>query len=479
MNKIMVVYIVGAGPGDTELVTLKAKRLIEEADIIIYDRLVNEEILNWAKAECKIIYMGKRDGESISSQQRQNEINSAIVAYGRDYKVVRLKGGDPFIFGRGGEEALICEASSIKFEVVPGISSFYAAPAYAGIPITHREYNSVFAVLTGHESIKAKAAINWSALPETIIILMGASKIQEISQKLIKVGRNKSTPVAAINWGTTLKQNTKLTTLGVLAEGLEGITPPTIFVIGVITNLHSKLNWFERKIKNLKDKRIVIARAKNHLKESEELFKAYKIKPISMPLIEVIPRKFDIPRLDDFNAIVFTSVEGVNRVGEKVDLSTFKGKVFAIGPKTRNLLFEKFQINAHMGKKYNSEGLGKQILTNLQKGDKVLLLRSSAATNVLKNMLKSIFIVSSVYLYDIKPLPADPNIVKDADAIFVMSASCAKSIELLDKKILKKPIIVSIGPETSKHLSIPHLTASEYTFQGMFNTYLNYLWSEN
>ncbi|MHA2326224.1 MAG: uroporphyrinogen-III C-methyltransferase, partial [Promethearchaeota archaeon] len=164
----MVVYIVGAGPGDPELITLKAKRLIKEADIIIYDRLINEEILVWAKAECKIVYMGKRDGESKSSQHRQKEINSAIIKYGRDYRVVRLKGGDPFIFGRGGEEALICEASNIKFELVPGISSFYAAPAYAGIPITHREYNSVFAVLTGHESIKTKSAIKWSALPETI-----------------------------------------------------------------------------------------------------------------------------------------------------------------------------------------------------------------------------------------------------------------------------------------------------------------------
>jgi len=475
----MVVYIVGAGPGDIELVTLKAKRLIEEADVIIYDRLVNEEVLNWAKIECKIIYMGKRDGKSISSQRRQNEINSAIVMYGRDYKVVRLKGGDPFIFGRGGEEALICEASNIKFEVIPGISSFYAAPAYAGIPITHREYNSVFAVLTGQESIKEKAAINWSALPETIIVLMGVTKIQEISQKLIKVGRNKSTPVAVINWGTTLKQNTKLTTLGVLAEGLKGITPPTIFVIGVITNLHNKLNWFEKKLKDLKDKKIVIARAKNHSKESEELLKSYKVEPISMPLIEVVPRKFDIPRLDDFNAMVFTSVEGVIRVGEKVDLSTFKGKVFAIGPKTRNLLYEKFKLNAYMGRKYNSKGLGNHILANLQKGNKVLLLRSSEATNELKNMLKSSFRVTSVYLYDIKPLPADPNLVKEADALFVMSASCAKVIEKLDKKVLEKPTVVSIGPETSKYLSIPHLTASEYTFQGMFNTYINYLWGEN
>ncbi|MHA2006244.1 MAG: uroporphyrinogen-III C-methyltransferase [Promethearchaeota archaeon] len=475
----MVVYIVGAGPGDPELITLKAKRLIKEADIIIYDRLINEEILVWAKAECKIVYMGKRDGESKSSQHRQKEINSAIIKYGRDYRVVRLKGGDPFIFGRGGEEALICEASNIKFELVPGISSFYAAPAYAGIPITHREYNSVFAVLTGHESIKTKSAIKWSALPETIIVLMGASNIHYISQKLINVGRDKSTPVAAIKWGTTPKQNTKITTLGKLAEGLEEITPPTIIIIGAITSLHYKLNWFEKKLEDLKDKKIIIARAKNHSKESEEMLKSYKIEPITMPLIEVVPRKFDLPKLNDYNALVFTSVEGVTRVGEKVDLNTFKGKIFAIGPKTRKLLFEKFKIKAYMGKKYNSEGLGKHIITNLQEGSKILLLRSSAATNELKNILKSTFIVSSVYLYDIKTLPADPNLVKDADVIFVMSASCAKSLERLNKEILERPIIVSIGPETSKHLTIPHLTSREYTFQGMLNTYLNYLWSEN
>ncbi len=474
----MTVYIVGSGPGDPELVTLKAKRLIEEAEILIYDRLVHEEILNWVNPECKIIYMGKRDKKLKSSQQIQKEINLTLIKYSHNYRVVRLKGGDPFIFGRGGEEALVCKNAGINFEIIPGISSFYAVPAYAGIPITHRKFNSVFAVLTGCESIKAKSAINWEKLPETIIVLMGVSEIQEISKKLLKVGRKKSTPVAAISWGTTPKQQTKLTTIGNLAEGIEGLEPPTIFVIGSVSKLHEKLNWFERKLEKLKDKKIVIARAKNHTNEDEEILNSYKIKSILMPLIEIVYKEFELPNLNDFDAIVFTSVEGVNQVSQKVDLRTFSGEIFAIGPKTKNYILQNFGLKANIGKKYNSKGLGKHIVQNLDQMSKVLLLRSSAATKTLKNMLSTKFYVSVINVYDVRSLPANPDIIKEADAIFVMSASCAKSLSTLDKKILEKPVIVSIGPETSKYLSIPHLTAKEFTFQGIFNTYLNHIWSE-
>ncbi|MHA1479546.1 MAG: uroporphyrinogen-III C-methyltransferase, partial [Promethearchaeota archaeon] len=250
----MVVYLVGAGPGDPELITIKAKRLIKKAEVLIYDKLTNEEIVNWANPRCKIIFMGKREKNSHTSQQIQKEINAALKKYGHNNLVVRLKGGDPFIFGRGGEEALECEKSGIRFEIVPGISSFYAAPAYAGIPLTHREFNSSFAVLTGHESIKAKSAINWSRLPETLIILMGVARIKEIAKKLLNSGRHSSTPVAAIRWGTTINQETIITTLGSIADGIEGLSPPTVFIIGSNVNLHTKLDWFKKKIELVKDK---------------------------------------------------------------------------------------------------------------------------------------------------------------------------------------------------------------------------------
>lgn len=474
----MVVYLVGSGPGDIELITLKAKRLIKHADIILYDRLSNEEILKWANPDCRLIYMGKRDKRNLSSQEIQKKINSILIKYGSDHVVVRLKGGDPFIFGRGGEEALICEKENIRFEIVPGISSFYAAPAYAGIPITHRAYNSGFAVLTGHESKKTKSKIDWTKLPDTIVVLMGVSNREKIAEELLKSGRESSTPVAVIRWGTTENQDTSITNLGELKKGVEGLKPPSIFVIGEIVNMHSKLNWFEKKMNLLSNRKIVIARARGHSDENISFLKRFNMEPIIMPLIEIVPKEYHLPELNDYDAIVFTSTEGVKRVGEKKDLKNFRGKFYAIGPKTKNRLLLDCGIEASFGKKYNSESLGQHILKNLEEGSKILLLRSSAATDLLQNMLQEKFHVSFIPVYDIKTLSADPEKVKKADAVFVFSSSCAKSLSKLENEILKKPTIISIGSETSKHLDVPHLTSREATFEEMFNTYLDYLWRE-
>ena len=303
----MVVYLVGAGPGDPELITIKAKRLIKKAEVLIYDRLVSDVIVSWAPPNCKLIYMGKHNEDSNISQQIQKDIISILLKYGRNQNVVRLKGGDPFIFGRGGEEALACVNESIKFEIVPGVSSFYAAAAYSGIPVSHRDFNSVFAVLTGHESLKAKSTIDWSKLPETIIILMGVSKIQEIAKNLLATGRDNETPVAAVEWGTTHKQKTLITTLGNLASGIEGLNPPTVFIIGYIVKLHSSLNWFEKKMKAASGKKVVLTRARSHMVESEKILKAYDIEPIIMPLIEIVSRDFRIPKISDYDCLLYTS----------------------------------------------------------------------------------------------------------------------------------------------------------------------------
>ena len=474
----MVVYIVGAGPGDPELITLKAKRLIKNAEVLIYDRLVDEKILSWAPPNCKLIYFGKRDNKSHPSQKIQRDINSTLLEYGPIKRVVRLKGGDPFIFGRGGEEAMVCTKAGINFEIIPGISSFYAAPAYAGIPLTHRDFNSVFAVLTGHESIKAKSSINWKKLPETIVVLMGVSKIQEIAKNLLESGREKTTPVAAIRWGSKLEQNTKITNLGDLAEGVNGIKPPTVFVIGSITTLNSKLNWFEKKLGAARGKKIVLTQTLTHTKKTMETLESYGIESVNMPLIEIESRDYILPNINDYDSLIFTSMEGVKRVGEKIDLKSFKGKIFSIGPKTKSFLFNNYGVNSFIGDKYNSEGLANYVLKYYNEGKKLLLLRSSAATKTLLNMLSPRFDVSELYVYDIKQLPADPELIKGADAIFVVSASCSKSLVKLEKELLEKITIVSIGPETSRYLTIPHITASVHTIQGMVDEYLNYLWSE-
>jgi len=474
----MVVYIVGVGPGDIELITLKAKRLIKNAEIIIYDKLINKDILNWAPANCEIIYVGKREKGSEHSQKIQRDINSLIWKYGASKRVVRLKGGDPFIFGRGGEEAQICAQHEIPFEIVPGISSAFAVPTYAGIPVSHRDFNSCFALLTGHESDKEESAIDWEHLPETLVILMGVKKIKETAKKLLDTGRDPSTPIAAIYSGTTVKQRTEITTLKKLAEEGISFSPPVVFVVGPVVSLQEELSWFEKKLAIIKGKKVVITRAKNHEKESRQLLKSYGMEMIFMPLIEIVPREFSIPNLEEFDALVFTSMEGAKQVNERVNLDSFTGSVFAIGPKTRNMLGG-LNLNVSMGEKYNSEGLAEHIINNLAKGSKILALRSSVASNTLKNRLSDRFKVTEKHVYDIRRLPADAEKIKEGDVVFVVSASCAKSLAELEPIVFKGKTLISIGPETSQHLPFPHITAANHTIQGMIDTYIDHLWRES
>jgi len=239
------VYIVGAGPGDPELLTLKALRLIKSADVILYDRLINQEILLFAKPDCELVYVGKEDGKHTIEQENINEL---LLKYAHTREVVvRLKGGDPFIFGRGGEEALFLAEHGIEFEVVPGVSSFYSVPAYAGIPITFRGISSSFAVITGHEDPrKEKSNIDWESLKgiNTLIILMGVSRRKEIAKRLIEVGRDPKEPVAFIENGTTERQRVILTDLYELSTNPPEVSPPAIMVVGEVVRLREKLVSF-------------------------------------------------------------------------------------------------------------------------------------------------------------------------------------------------------------------------------------------
>lgn len=239
------VYLVGAGPGDPELLTLKALRLIKSAEVILYDRLINQEILLFAKPECELVYVGKEDGKHTIEQEKINEL---LLRYAHTKEVVvRLKGGDPFIFGRGGEEALFLAEHGIEFEIVPGVSSFYSVPAYAGIPITFRGISSSFAVITGHEDPKKeKSSIDWESLKgiNTLIVLMGVSRRKEIAKRLIEVGRDPKEPVAFIENGTTERQRVILTDLYELSTNPPEVSPPAIMVVGEVVRLREKLVSF-------------------------------------------------------------------------------------------------------------------------------------------------------------------------------------------------------------------------------------------
>jgi uroporphyrin-III C-methyltransferase len=240
------VYLTGAGPGDIELLTLKALRVIKEADVIIYDRLANPDILDEAKNGCEFVYVGKEDGRHIVPQ---DDINEVIYQNALKYEnVVRLKGGDPFVFGRGGEEAQYLYERGIKFEVIPGITSAISAPAYAGIPVTHRGVAVSFRVVTGHESPhKKESQIPWETFKtdDTIVFLMGLHNLPKISKKLIEIGKSRDCPCAVISKGTTKEQSVVVGTLENIVEKAKDVPTPALIVVGKVVELREQLQWFE------------------------------------------------------------------------------------------------------------------------------------------------------------------------------------------------------------------------------------------
>jgi uroporphyrin-III C-methyltransferase len=243
------VYLTGAGPGDIELLTLKALRVIKEADVIIYDRLANPDILDEAKSGCEFVYVGKEDGRHIVPQ---DDINEVIYQNALKYEnVVRLKGGDPFVFGRGGEEALYLHERGIKFEIIPGITSSISAPAYAGIPVTHRGVAVSFRVVTGHESPhKKESQIPWETFKtdDTIVFLMGLHNLPKISKKLVEIGKAEDYPCAVISKGTTKDQIVVVGTLKNIVEKTKDLPTPALIVVGKVVELRKQLQWFEENV---------------------------------------------------------------------------------------------------------------------------------------------------------------------------------------------------------------------------------------
>ena len=242
------VFLVGAGPGDPKLLTLKAVEVLKEADVVVYDRLVSDSILGFAPEDAQKIYVGKSSDKHELSQEKINELLVDLALDGK--KVVRLKGGDPYVFGRGGEEAEAIADKKIVFEVVPGVSSAVAAPAYAGIPLTHRDYASSFAVVTGHQAADAESPIDWCRLAgsvDTIVVLMGVGSLESTANSLVEGGLSPNLPVAVIECGTTEKQRSLIGTLATIAEEARAkdVKPPAVIVIGEVVNLGSKLSWFK------------------------------------------------------------------------------------------------------------------------------------------------------------------------------------------------------------------------------------------
>jgi uroporphyrinogen III methyltransferase/synthase len=391
------VYIIGAGPGDPGLITVRGLKCIREADVIIYDHLVGPDILQMAREKTRLVYAGKKGGGHHALPQ--NEINRLLLAEaGQGAIVARLKGGDPFIFGRGGEEAEALHEAGIPFEIVPGVSSANAVAAYAGIPLTHRSHNVSVAFVTGHEDpTKETSGLDWPALAGigTLVFLMGVKNLAAIAESLIRCGKDAATPAALIRWGTTPDQETLTGTLGDIAQrAREGhFTPPSIFVVGSVVGLRETLNWYETK--PLFGRGIVITRPEAQAQGLSDLLRERGARVIHFPVIRIAqPESWAgldgaLDCLESYHWIIFTSANGVAFFFQRLlergrDIRDLKGiRIAAIGPATASAV-QALGIRVDLiPDEFVSEGVVKAFAGEDLRGKRVLLPRAEQARDVI------------------------------------------------------------------------------------------------
>lgn len=392
------VYLIGAGPGDPGLFTLRGVACLREADVVVYDYLANPRLLSYAKSDAELIYVGKKGGNADAALQA--EIDRLLIEKALAGKVVaRLKGGDPFIFGRGGEEGEELFQAGIPFEVVPGITSAIAVPAYAGIPLTHRDHASTVAILTGHEDpLKQTSLIAWEKVATgigTLVFLMGYGNLRSIVDKLLGHGRAGDTPAAVMCWGTKPEQETVTGTLGTIVELAQrrGVGPPAVLVVGDVVRLRDRLNWFEHR--PLFGKRILVTRTREQAGRFAELLEGQGAKVIEVPLIEIVPPTSWAPadqaieRLETYGWVIFTSVNGVEEFFRRLhalrrDARRLGGaKVCAIGSATADSLEKHHIIPDVVPAEFRAEGIIEALQSCDLQDAKILLPRAEVARDLL------------------------------------------------------------------------------------------------
>src|SRR6266702_2095886 len=466
------VYLVGAGPGDLGLVTLRAKECIESADVIVYDHLANPEMLGWARDDVEIIYAGKEAGEPSLSQQ---EINALLIEKARTGKdVVRLKGGDPFVFGRGAEEAKAIVDAGIEFEIVPGITSAIAGPAYAGIPVTHRAENSHVTFFTGHEDpAKTESAIDYAALAKlggTQVMLMGVERLGAVTRVMLKQGVREDLPVALVRWATTGRQETLIGTLQDIAQRAiaSGFEAPAVAVFGNVVALRENLNWYEKRA--LSGKRIVVTRTRKQASALSNKLRALGAQVVELPTIRIEPptdlREFAelVQDAHIYDWIVFTSANGVEaffNVFFKLydDAREIGGaRLAAIGPVTAQRL-EDFHLHVDL---QPDEFVAEAVVREFRKQGgvenlRVLLVRAEKGRDVLLKQLTALgAIVDEGFAYRTVPETRDTTgarqqlLEEGADLITFTSSSTVENFLALGLPWPKGMRVASIGPITSK-----------------------------
>ncbi|MBU7006731.1 uroporphyrinogen-III C-methyltransferase [Phosphitispora fastidiosa] len=499
------VYLVGAGPGDPKLITVKGLECIQTADVIVYDRLSSPRLLSHAKPGAELIYAGK---SPVRHTLKQDEINRVLVDKAQEGKTVtRLKGGDPFVFGRGGEEAEFLLENNIPFEVVPGITSGIAVPAYAGIPVTHRDFNSTLAIITGNEDpTKEDTSVEWDKVATgcgTIVFYMGMSNLPYIVEKLTANGRPPETPAAVIRWGTRPEQKT---VTGVLSNIVEKAREaqmghPAIIVVGEVVSLREKLMWFEQR--PLFGQRVLVTRSRSQASALAREIELLGGEPWEFPTIEITapedygPLDRAITDIDSYDWLVLTSVNGVqsfmNRMREiKKDVRCLKDtKIAAIGPKTREEI-EKYGVFCEfMPEEFVAEAIIDIFREHDLRGKRFLLPRADIARKVLPDTLESMgAIVDEVTAYRTVMGSGDSaEVIKmlEEKRIHVLTFTSSSTVKNFVRKIgadniprlTEGVIVASIGPITSaaaRELGLEVAVEAEvYTIDGLVQAVLDYI----
>ncbi|HEY8778520.1 MAG TPA: uroporphyrinogen-III C-methyltransferase [Solirubrobacterales bacterium] len=464
-----VVYLVGAGPGDSSLVTVRALELVSSADLVLYDRLIPDEVLRAARPDTELVYVGKRPGEPTVEQDEIERRMVEAAKAGRS--VVRLKGGDPFVFGRGGEEGEALAAAGVPFEVVPGVTAGVAAPAYAGIPVTHRDDASAVAFVTGHEDPeKPASALDWDALaafPGTLVLYMGVKRLAENTAALIAAGRDPKQPAAAIERGTMPGQRTVTATLGDLAEAVEreGIGAPAVIVVGPVVARREALAWLERR--PLFGRRVVVTRARAQASGLASSLRGLGAEVVELPAIRIEPRidsnevRKAVNDLHSYALVCLTSPNGVRLLFDAMAeagrdaRALANATVAAIGPGTEA------ELAAHgihadvVPKEFVAEALAEALADVPVKGRPVLVARAAEARDVLPDALRERGAkVDVVTLYETVAEPPDPEAVEAAQSAdyltFTSSSTVRNLVGALDGRLPEGIRIVSIGPVTSE-----------------------------
>ncbi len=490
-----MVTLIGAGPGDPGLMTVKGLACLRCADVVIYDYLVDERIVREGRPDADYVYVGKKAGQHTLEQ---DEINALLIERARAGKTVaRLKGGDPFVFGRGGEEAEALIAAGIAWQVVPGVTSAVAGPAYAGIPVTHRALASSFTVVTGHEDPAQEASdIDWAGLGRgsgTLIFLMGVGTLDRIATRLITHGRSPDTPAAVIRWGTTTRQQTVSGTLADIADRVRaaGLSAPAVTIVGAVVGLGQRLAWHERR--PLWGRRVVITRAAEQAPDLAARLEALGAATVMLSTIQIAPA--DPAPLDAaiaalgagaYGWVIFTSVNGVAAFFARLDALALdcravRARVAAIGPATARALAERGLRPDFVPTTFVAEAVAEQI--GDVAGQRVLLPRADIARPALADLLAARGAsVEAIAAYRTIAPPIDPDAVRRAlagprpDAICFTSSSTVRGLvtALGDEppaRALAGVAIACIGPvtaATARECGLePTIVAESYTMEGL------------